>query len=336
MQTMNDVWNEDFWGLTALTDAVNILPYVPKQCDAMGIFKKQGISTLTVSAEYKNGGIYLVPTSPRGAPGTPNAITKRTGRAFSTMHLCLNDAIKADDVQGVRAFGSATNTETVQGRVNDKMQEMKNHISATLEYHRLGALKGCLMDADGTTTILNLYTEFGIAEPTKDFDFSSDAKDVRVQCQELTRLIALELGEYPMSGVGVFCSDSWFDQLIQHESVQETYKNYPEALRLRDNLAWQTFTFAGCTFVNYRGDVSSQHFVPDNTARAFPLGSGGLFGEYYSPADYNETVNTIGLPFYAKSDDMKFNKGKEIEVQSNPLMLCHRPQTLYKLTMTTT
>jgi len=336
MPPINDIWQEDFWGLSSLTDAVNILPYQPKMADQMGIFKKQGITTLTVSAEYKNGTVALVPNTARGAPGTPNSVEKRTGRAFSIMHLCLNDVVKADDVQGVRAFGQATATETVQGKVNEKMQSMKDKIAVTQEYHRLGALKGKLMDSDGTTTILDIHTEFGIAKPTQQFDFSSDSIDVRLQCMALKRTIQAALGEYSMGMVGVFCSDTWFDALIGHASVKDVFKYHPGAVTLAENLAYEVFDFAGCRFVNYRGNVSSQDFIEDDHAQAFPLGTNGLFGEYYGPADYNETVNTTGLQFYAKSERMAMDKGMTLEVQSNPLMLCHRPQALVDLTMITT
>ena len=336
MGTVLDVWNESFWSLTELSDAIMILPYTPRMVESMGVFVKKSITTTSVSVEYKNGELQLVGNQPRGVEGKLNTITKRVGRSFNCLHLPLIDAVKADDVQGIRAWGQNTVTETVQGKVNDKLAEMKGHIDATLEWHRLGAIKGVLLDADGATEILNIYTEFGIAEPTQDFDFSSDSADVRQQCMELKRTILGQIGGYSMSMVGVLCSDEWFDKLIQHASVKDTFKYFNEAARLRDNLAYETFDFAGCRFVNYRGNVSSQAYVPANTARAFPLGTNGLFTEYYAPADYEETVNTPGQQFYAKSEMMKFNKGREIEVQSNPLMLCHRPQSCIKLTMTTT
>ena len=330
-----DIWNENFWGLTELTDSINILPYVPRMLEQMGVFVKKSITTTSVSAEYKNGEIQLVGNQPRGVVAKANTVTKRTGRAFNCLHLPLSDAVMADDVQGVRAWGSATVAETIQGKVNDKLAELKGHIDATLEWHRIGALKGVLLDADGATEILNIYTEFGIAEPTQDFDFSSDATDVRMQCMTLMRTIAGQLGAYQMGMIGVLCSDEWFDELIDHSSVKNTYLNFVAAADLRQNLAYASFDFGGCRFVNYRGNVSSQAFVPANTARAFPLATNGLFAEYYAPADYNETVNTPGLPFYAKSEPLPLGKGMLIEAQSNPLMLCHRPQTCIKLTMTT-
>ena len=52
----------------------------------------------------------------------------------------------------------------------------------------------------------------------------------------------------------------------------------------------------------------------------------------YAPADYIETVNTVGLPFYAKQQLMDFDKGVEIETQSNPLCINTRPRTVIRIT----
>jgi len=333
---MNDIWEGDFWGLTELTDAINIVPYVPGMADQMNIFQKKAITTLTVSIEYKDGEVYLVPNTDRGSPGTPNQTPRRTGRPFSIMHNQLDDQVLADDVQGIRAFGKSTEAETVQDKVNEKLEGMKQKLSATQEWYRLGALKGIILDSDGTTEIENLFTAFGITAPTQDFDFSSDATPVREQCRTLKRTILNAIGGYSMSSVGAFCSDSFFDQLTQNSTVNDTYKYFQDARQMRENLAYEVFEFGGVTWVNYRGNVSDNAFVADDTAKAFPLGTNGLFGEYYGPADYTETVNTPGLQFYAKSEQMAMDKGKNIEAQSNPLMLCHRPSSLVALTMTTT
>lgn len=50
----------------------------------------------------------------------------------------------------------------------------------------------------------------------------------------------------------------------------------------------------------------------------------------YAPADYVETVNTIGLPFYAKQERLRLDKGVELEAQSNPLNLCTKPRAIIK------
>jgi hypothetical protein len=55
-----------------------------------------------------------------------------------------------------------------------------------------------------------------------------------------------------------------------------------------------------------------------------------LFRTVYAPADYIETVNTIGLPRYAKQYPMPNDKGISLEMQMNALNYCTRPRVLIK------
>ena len=74
-------------------------------------------------------------------------------------------------------------------------------------------------------------------------------------------------------------------------------------------------------------------FIAAGEAHAFPVGTIDTFGTYVAPADFNETVNTLGQPLYAKQDSRKFELGTDLHTQSNPLPMCHRPGVLVKLTM---
>ena len=52
----------------------------------------------------------------------------------------------------------------------------------------------------------------------------------------------------------------------------------------------------------------------------------------FGPADYEETVNTIGLPRYAKQWPMENGKGRSLEVQTNALCMCTQPAALQSAT----
>jgi hypothetical protein len=55
------------------------------------------------------------------------------------------------------------------------------------------------------------------------------------------------------------------------------------------------------------------------------------FKTIYAPADFLETVNTIGIPLYAKQEMRQYNRGLDLHMQSNPLPMCFRPGVLVKL-----
>ena len=133
-------------------------------------------------------------------------------------------------------------------------------------------------------------------------------------------------------GRRVYCSGSFFDALTGHDKVKAVYDNWQAAAEKLGGGMRNGFTFGGYEFIEYPPTVSGQAFVPDGKAIAFPVAS-GLFKLYNAPANYNETVNTLGMPYYMKAEPRNFNKGYDLEAQSNPLALCTRPDLLTELSI---
>jgi hypothetical protein len=137
------------------------------------------------------------------------------------------------------------------------------------------------------------------------------------------------------SGIHAFCGDAFFDDLIAHTEVRASYLQQQEASQLRtgyiDNGAggsYGSFNFGGITWENYRGKVGSTDFIHTDKCHLFPVGVPGLFRTYYAPADYVETVNTMGRRLYGKMYAMPNGKGVHYDVQMNALSICTRPKTL--------
>ena len=88
------------------------------------------------------------------------------------------------------------------------------------------------------------------------------------------------------------------------------------------------FEFGGIVWENY-GQIDTGDFgINTLKARFFPSGVPNLFKTYYAPADYIETVNTLGQRLYAKQYPMPNDKGINGELQMNALQLCTRPGAL--------
>jgi len=328
-----DVFNSDPFTMVSLTKSIELLPYVPGRIGAMGLFADNGIVTTTATIEEDNGTLALVPVTRRGTPGTLNKATKRTARSLSVPRLCLDDAVMADDVKGVREFGSVDGLQSVVSLVNNKLARMKQNLEVTLEYHRVGAIQGKVLDSDGATTLYNLFTEFGVVEQSQSMELDQAGTDVPALCIAAKRLVENALGNMPYSGIRAFCGDEFFDAFIAHSTVKDAYKYATTNAWMRaDNRGG--FEFGGIVWENYRGSVGNTAFVPTAEARLVPIGVPGLFETVYAPADYVEAVNTVGLPIYAKQERMEFDRGVKIEAQKNPLCLCYKPRALVKLTKT--
>ena len=321
-----DAFTSSIFEMTSLTDAIRKLPYTPGKVGRLGIFEDKGIATTTLLIDEKDGVLYLVPTAHRGGTPNLNRSGRRKARTFEVTHIPLEDSVLPDDVTNIRKFGSENELEAVADVVNDKLQEMKNNIQVTKEYLMLGALKGQILDADGTT-IYDLFTEFGVTQTEVNFELGTSSTKVRLKCMEVKRAIEDAMGGSPFGQIHCFCGKDFFDSLISHSDVETAYARWRDGEMLRNDPR-AGFPFAGLVFEEYRGTVSGVQFVEDDEAHFFPINTPGLYKMYYGPADFNETANTIGLDLYAKSEARKFNRGVDLHVQTNPLPLCNRPNAL--------
>lgn len=327
---MLDVFKQDAFSIVSLTDAINKLPFIPGRAGQVIDWSENGVPTTGIVIEEVNGVLQLVNPTPRGGPGTTSPKQKRTARTLTVPHYQVDDAIYAEEVQGVREFGQENQAQTVFGRVTARMQQhVQLTLDPTLEYQRMGALKGIIINQDGST-LYNLFTEFGVAQPAEvAFDLANKKDgDIRATCTAIVRTIATALGGLTFKGVYAFCSDSFWDALIKNAEVRATYLQQEAASQLREGVAYSTLNFGGITFENYRGAVGNTSFVTADKCNVFPVGVPGLWRTVCAPADYIETVNTIGLPRYAKQWQMENGKGVNLETQSNPLSYCTRPGVL--------
>lgn len=340
MQLASDVFNGDAFGVVAMTDAINKVPFVPGRAGTIAGWEEEGVPTTTIFLEEQNGELKLINPSQRGGPGSTSTEPGRTARSLSIPHYQHDDFIAADSVQNVRAFGQANQLEALQDRVNTRLrQHVQWKLDPTLEYQRVGALKGVILNGDGST-LYNLFTEFGVSQEAEvNFDLAAAnpaSGALRKACAAVVRKIAGNLGGMQVGTIYALCGDAFFDDLLAHVEVVESYKGTPMASVLRDGYVlpngtvYGVFEFGGIVWENYRGKVGAVDFVDTNKCHIFPVGVPGLFRTIYAPADYEETVNTNGLPRYAKQYASANGKGRHLEVQMNALNYCTRPKVLMK------
>ena len=326
------IFNDDVFSVSSLTAAINEQEYLPGRISSLGLFQEEGITTLTVQIEKDGDTLALVPAGERGTSGLVVGASKRQMIPFNTVHLPQRFTIKADEIQGIRAFGTATELQAVQGVVNTRLSKAKRQLDATHEFQRMGALNGLVLDADGSTVLLNIYQAFGVEQQVLSMGLNDSATKIRVKCGEALDMQDDELGSVTSSGARAFCGKNFWNKLITHKSVEETYLNTIQAAELRGDVR-DSFELGGITWERYRGRIAGVTFIHDDQARLIPEGVPELYISCFAPADYMETANTQGLPYYSKLEPLPFNKGMAGEAQSNPLHLCTRPRAQILLTL---
>ncbi len=333
MDNILDIFNSDAYSIVQLTAAINKLPFVPGRAGSLGVFEENGVPTTSIVVEQRGNILVLIPATDRGGPANQMPKNKRSARNFNVPHLPLEDKVLASEVQNVRAFGGSQ-LQGVQQVVNDKLQAMTRSHDATVEFQRIGAIKGQILDADGSTVIYDLFTEFGVSQTTVDFVLDTAGTNVQAKCLAVKRAIEAELGAGQDSvKVHCFCGKDYFDSFTGHAAVKDAFQRWidagqPGAFLRQDGR--RGFEFMGITFEEYPGTVSGVDFVADDEAHFFPVNVPGLFITRYAPGDFMETANTIGLPRYARQEPFEYNRGVKLLTESNPLSMCTQPKVLVK------
>lgn len=337
---MFDIFNQDAFSVTTMTDALREVKYVPSYISRMGLFSTASVDTLHVAIERQNdNSLIVVPSSPRGSHGATLGSVRRNLVNIQVPHYQINDALLADSVQGVRQFGQERQVEIFQSKIAERAARARQSFELTAERQRLALItQGKLLDADGTV-LVDYYTQMGedqAAEIAFDLDAASPAKGaLRGICQTIIQAMAETLDGLPFDGIAVLCGNNFWNSLMKHKEVYDLYLGWSGAVSLQNSTIgngrsgiWGEFEFAGIHFINYRGGQSVS--LDTDKCYIMPFGVPDLFKSVYAPADYISTVNTMGEQLYAKSRVMDNDKGVALEFQSNVLHYVTRPRVLMR------
>lgn len=335
---MLDIFNQDPFTMASLTEAINITPYIPSRIGKMGLFAEKNPTAHTVFLERKGTTISLLTTKPRGSGEvTKKAADSRDVLPIMIPHVPHGDDLLASDLSGLRAFDTETQVVTLSEMLNEKLSGMRQNHEVTHEYFRLGAIKGRIMDGDGTTTLLDLFAAFDLTQGDHYFDLTGSGAGIKQECIDVIRAIEESLGGSTYDHIHAFVGNDFFDQLSTNAEVKADHAALAGNLwaimtqgQGTQGRGTSQITFGDITFENYRGKVGTVNFVESDEAHFFPVGVPNLFREYYGPANTLTDVNMPGKPIYAQQRVKDWDEGMDIRTESNPLMICVRPSVLRK------
>jgi hypothetical protein len=329
------LFSGDAFNVYQLTDAVNVIPNNYGRVNELGIFQNQGVETTSVLIEMNEGVLNVLSPGQRGGPASVGRIGKRKAKAFNIPIFPHEDFIKADEIQNIRAFGKTSELQTVQDKVIQKLATMRAKHDITLEYMRCGALQGKIKDDEGTV-LLDLFAEFEVTQQTYDFKLGTDASKIDGSLRDISRYIEKNLKGEIMESVYALSSSKFFEAFITHPKIAKAYEAYQGLSPLREDMR-RGFKFQNIFIEEYAGTASSASgttlpLIPEGEAIFFPRGTGSTFRTYFAPGDFIETVNTTGLPIYAKQAADDFNRVIRLHTQSCPLPIVTRPALLVRAT----
>jgi Phage major capsid protein E len=311
----------DYFTRENLARALEKAPYTPGQLGASGMFETVGLTSTTFAVEEQttDAGRLLTAIS-RGSPRTQTSLEKRKVHTFTTASYGDQGTVYADEVLNARGAGTAGMAEVVTDRRDRIVRKLRLNMDLTME----GLRMACLL-APGTT-------EFGTAGTEQTIAVQTDATKTRQEIfTKIIKPVESALGGIPFRGIHVWCSDGYWQDLLENKQIRETYLNWTDAAALRGDPR-QAFTFGGVMWERYRG-VTGCEITADKAVVA-PVGVPEMFWQAFAPNDTMESVGTgaLGQPYYMGSKpitDSQGTKGMEASVQTHPKVVCGRPGAVF-------
>lgn len=323
-----------------LVDYTEELLLVPNKwglINELGLFGEEGVAQHSVTVESSEGTLGLVTDKVRGERNNVGKSDTRALRSFPIPHFPMDDAVKPEDVQGKRAYGSADQAETEAAVIARKLERIRMNHAVTLEAARAFAITNGAIYAPNGTVSGNFYTDFGITRKSIDFVLGTSTTDLNAKSEEGISHIqdTIQSGEV-VSNIIVLCSPAFFGKLINHASVKEAYKYYTSTQEpLRNRLGsgvYRRFVHGGVEYIEYRGSYNGTALIPAGEAYMLPQGTNDMFKTYFSPANKFSHVNTIGEQAYVFTYRNPTDSEILIQSEANFLNLIRRPQAVVQLT----
>jgi hypothetical protein len=307
--------------LLSLTNA----QFIPRMLGETGLFRTIGMTGTTMGIEaLPDNNVSEGAAIPRGGPPKALMLEKRIVEPFTATTYAWTGAVMADEVLNMRAAGTSGAAEVIQDRINGVTEMLRNQADYQHEYLRVACLNtptNAFGSVGGDQTIA-----FGVADTV--------AVHASIH-QHITLRLEAALGGLPYSGVDVYCSDAFWQGLIQSKSMRETYLNTAAAASLR-GIPLDRIDYGNVSWWRYR--ASGNIAISSGEAKAVPRGVPGLFIQAFAP---NDTVNSVGVgamgsPYYLNSRPIETGagiKGYEMVLQTHPVMLCTRPSCVLTVSL---
>jgi hypothetical protein len=336
MGLVTDVFDQNAWGVVEFQeDVVERVDHKPQLLGELGIFEPVYSRSQSIAIADKNRQLTLIPTSEIGAPPEEMVPEGAKVRLFSASRLAKGSTIYAIEMAGVTALPFDLQTKEVAEEATDRTGQILDDLELTWEHMRFGAIQGKVMDADGTTVLINWYSEWGIAPPNEvNFSLGTAGTDVRKKCRDVKRAMqkAAKGVWTPATRVACICGDTFFDKLVNHTQIKETKLGTERAVMLENIEGYSAIEIEGITFINYQGtDDDSSIAIDTDKARFFPVGARGAFKVGFAPAnEFKPYLNQKAREYYGLllADPSGREAWDRVELYSYPIMICTRPEML--------
>ncbi|SMD10051.1 Phage major capsid protein E [Fulvimarina manganoxydans] len=338
MALVTNIFAQNAWGVVEFhEDIVEKIEFKPQMLGSLGLFEPIYSRSRTIAIAKKDGTMSLIPTSQLGEPPAELVPKGAKVQKFDTVRLAKGSTVFAAELAAVTALPFELQTREVAQEISDRTGSIMDDLELTWEHMRFGAIQGKVLDADGSTVILDWFDFWGVAEPAEvNFALDTETTDVRKKCRDIKRAMAVaSKGNWtPSARVGALCGSSFYDSLVNHKQIKETKLGTERAVTLEGIEGFSAIEIEGIVFIDYRGtDDGSTIAIGTDKARFFPIGMRGAFKVAYSPAnEFKPYLNQRGREYYGLllADPSGREAWDRVELYSYPMFVCTLPETLLR------
>lgn len=333
-----------------LTEEVNRIPNQFGLINALNLAPGEPMGSRLVRIDYRDGQLVVLAAEKPGAPGQMTEQDDVGGTILTIPHFPHIETIKAEDLAGgvevINGVMSARNLDTETAR---RLTRIRNHHAVTLEYIRMGMLRGLIKDGKGRT-LYDLYQVFGITKKQVDFKLGTAETNLVDKCEEVIDHIYRNVKGETVSQVEVVVDSGFFSRLTSHVKAEKFWiqtQNAPmlqnmERERLGGNWG-RVFEFGQILFREYKGTfpvrtangaIGSESAVAAGKGHAYPAGTQSMFRTFQAPVHHIEMVNdmpAVDDPVHVSTKILDHGSGVEMKSQSNRLAVCKQPECLVEL-----
>ena len=331
---LSNLFNLPTFQAVQLTAVVERIAYQPSMLGAFGpaLFTVSSSSTRQIAMAQSEGVLSLIPTSPIGAP--PVELEKKPSdlRSFIIHRLAKGSTLMAESLTGLMLAPDFQQIAMVQQELANRSAKIRTDLEFTQEFMRLGAVLGIVLDADGSV-LDDFWQSWGVPLPAWiDFPLNDPAANLRMLLRQLTRDVerTSQGGWIPgRTQLHALCGAEFYERLLTHPKVEQTYLNWSAAADLRAQILDQ-FPFGGVIWHDYRGtDDGTTMAIAGNEAHFFPVGANEAFRQIWGPAEFDPFINLPGRDIYALTiPDRDRGAWVRFEAYNYPLFVCSRPDML--------
>lgn len=302
-----NIWNSDFFGYVAMTEAIIKTQYVPTDFETLVPWKLDSCTTDEFALDVSAGRVQTLPIVSRSGDLPTLSREARGVEKFPLMRWGQEEDILNSAIRGVRDTGTV-NLRTLESVRQTALSQIVDNINKTNNWHMSRALDGLVQDPSDGKVFLNTHVKMKTRQAYFEWDFSDVKLDPATLLKGIKRFISRKLGMANLNATSLIlaCGDRFYVALMALPTVQELYKSWSAITAGKRWMASDIdtpveFVLADTVKVRNLGqariDGGANGFIDDDCAYVVPIVQ-GMYRVMVGPSDLAQFENNP-LPYYA-------------------------------------